>query len=101
MFGVLQDTKQGHLNQFGVVSSPLRGKQWFTDILNLEGVAQSTDGVGDIESSFHQRKEGVGEMKHKNPLEALLWCHTWTGDRGLTTYKNEARKLSGTTFPGH
>ena len=29
--------------------------------------------VGDIESSFHQSKKGIEEMKHsKNPLEALL-----------------------------
>ena len=46
MFGVLRDTEQSHLIQFGGVSSLLRGKQWFTEILNLEGVTQSTDGGG-------------------------------------------------------
>lgn len=80
MFGVLRDMEQGHLNQFGGVSSLLRGKQWFTEILHLEEVAQSTD-CRRYRESFHQRKEGVEEMKHnKNPLEALLWwCHTCTG----------------------
>lgn len=46
MFGVLWDMEQSHLNQFGGVSSLLRGKQWFTEILNLEGVAQGTDRGG-------------------------------------------------------
>lgn len=39
-------------------------------------------------------------MKHKNPLETLLWCHTWTGGRGLTTTKMRLENYQGPLFQG-
>lgn len=58
MFGVLRDMEQGHLNQFGGVSSLLRGKQWFTEILYLEEVAQSTDCGGRYRELISSEERG-------------------------------------------
>lgn len=67
MFGVLQHTEQGHLNQFGGMSSPLRGKQWFTEILNLEGVAQSTDQGGRYRELISSEERGSWRDETQEP----------------------------------
>ena len=80
MFGVLQHTEQGHLNQFGGVSSPLRGKQWFTEILNLEGVAQSTDQGGRYRELISSEER---ELERWNTRTPLKHCCGVTRGRGI------------------